>query len=78
MPNIVEFESLPTFVSIRKSSLKEYGGDLDTLYDVPRWDGQGTSRSRAAHACRKDWQTCSVHRANKHARRQMRFIMGKE
>jgi hypothetical protein len=31
-------------VSMRKSALKVYGGDLDSLYDVRRWDGGGESR----------------------------------
>jgi len=54
------FEALPTFVSIRKSSLKSMGGGLDNLWDVPRWDGCGTSRY-AAHPCRKDWRINASH-----------------
>lgn len=43
-------------VSMRKSALKAFtrpGRGLDSLWDVPRWDGAGYSR-RAGHACKKD------------------------
>ena len=45
-------------VSMRKSALKVFGGELHSLYDTPRWEAGRRSRS-AAHVCRKDWQASS-------------------
>jgi hypothetical protein len=42
-------------VSMRKSTLKVFGGELHSLWDTPRMDSGRRSRS-AAHVCRKDWQ----------------------
>jgi hypothetical protein len=43
-------------ISMRKSALKaaQLGGELDSLWDVRRWDGAGESRARSGHNCRKD------------------------
>jgi len=70
-------EELPTTVSIRKSALKAYDGDLDSLYDVPRWDGAGESRSRHGHNSHKDHSEHAVMRA-KFVRRQVRALFGKD
>jgi len=42
-------------VSMRKSALTVYGGELHSLWDTPRWESGRRSRC-AAHVCRKDWQ----------------------
>lgn len=70
-------EDLPSFVSFRKSALKTEGGDLNNLYDVPRWDGSFQSRE-AAHTCRKDWRCSSSHTDIRRARRQIRTLLGKD
>ena len=74
----IEFlDSLPAFVSIRKSSLKICGGNLDSLYDVSRWDGCGESRARSGHMCRKDI-TRHDDQQVRMARKQIRILFGKE
>lgn len=45
-------------VSMRKSALKVFGGELHSLWDTPRMDSGRRSRS-ASHVCRKDWQASS-------------------
>ena len=64
-------------MSMRKSILKSSGlarpgRSLKSLYEVPRWDGAGTSRARRGHNCHKDkkgyrsWQVADAisHRKN--------------
>jgi len=70
--NIETILDLPSFVSMRKSALKIMGGDLDTLYEVPRWDGAGESRARSRHNCHKD------HMEQELCRIQIRRLLGKE
>ena len=72
--NIAVLEALPIQQSMRKSALLTEGGDLVSLYDVPRWDGCGQSR-QAHRACRKDWRgNGTAPFDKKRARRAVRAI----
>ena len=75
--NIEALSNMPAFISIRKSSLKELGGNLDSMYEVPRWDGAGESRARHGHNSHKDHCEHTVTRA-RNARRQIRALMGRD
>ena len=71
--NIAVLEALPVRQSMRKSALLSEGGDLFSLYDVPRWDGCGQSR-QAHRVCRKDWRCNSTAIDKRRARRAVRAI----
>lgn len=75
--DVALFETMPSRVSMRRSSLKSLGGDLDNLWDSDRFESGGRSRD-AGHACRKDLR-CNAHVSDvRRARRQIRTLMGKD
>jgi hypothetical protein len=57
---VLEIEHLPAQLSMHISLLKEFGGSLDTLYDMERDLYEGASR-RPRHATRKDFRINSKH-----------------
>jgi hypothetical protein len=69
-------ESMPSFISFRKSALKVNGGELESLYDMSNEDGRGESRARSGHNCRKDHASRNEI-AVKRARDQVRALLGK-
>lgn len=74
--DIDALEVMPSRVSIRKGALKEFGGDLNDLYDSPRFDSYRRSRD-AYHNSHKDHREHTVSNV-RNARRQLRLMMGKE
>jgi hypothetical protein len=74
--NLEHLETLPSFVCMRLSVLKIFGGTLDSTYDIHGEEMNGTSRL-AGHSCRKDWQINGTHGCDmRRVRRQVRAMKG--
>jgi hypothetical protein len=69
-------EQLPSRVSMRKGTLREFGGPLHNLYNSHRFDSYVQSRD-AGHNAHKDHTEHPVTRYRM-ARKQIRYIMGKD
>jgi hypothetical protein len=74
--NLEHLETLPSFVGMRLSVLKTFGGTLDSTWDIHGEEMNGDSRS-AGHSCRKDWQINGCHGPDmRRVRRQIRAMKG--
>lgn len=52
---IVIITEVPQKASMRLTTLRNFGGELDNLWDSPRFDSHVRSRN-AAHSCHKDYK----------------------
>jgi len=57
---------VPQKASMRLTTLRDFGGELNNLWDSPRFDSPGYQSRKAAHSCHKDykvyrpWQRASI------------------